>query len=75
MTNAKNLSQNEVAGFLLGLGLGLVVGLLFHPEPAVGRRGLLQNDSTKTGRSAARSPQTYSGVTKLGSQASKAMAS
>lgn len=29
----ENLSQREVAGFLLGLGLGLVVGLLFQPAP------------------------------------------
>ena len=72
--NGKNLSQKEVAGFLLGLGIGLVVGLLFQPEPAAGTRGLPQNDRT-TGRSAARRPQSYSGVTKLGSQASGAMAS
>jgi len=32
MSNGKNLSQNEVAGFLLGLGIGLVVGLLFQPR-------------------------------------------
>jgi hypothetical protein len=32
MTNGKTISQNEVARFLLGLGIGLVVGLLFQPR-------------------------------------------
>lgn len=32
MANGNKLSQNEVAGFLLGLGIGLVVGLLFQPQ-------------------------------------------
>ena len=74
MMKEKNLSQNEVAGFLLGLGIGLVVGLLFQPQPAVGTRGLLRNDSTKADRSVARRPQSYSDVTKP-SQAIGAMAS
>ena len=41
MTDEKNISQNEVAGFLLGLGIGLVVGLLFQPQPVDYPRGLL----------------------------------
>ena len=32
MTNGTSISQKEVAGFLLGLGIGLVVGLLFQPQ-------------------------------------------
>lgn len=34
MANGNKLSRNEVAGFLLGLGIGLVVGLLFQPPLA-----------------------------------------
>jgi hypothetical protein len=68
MTNKQNLSQNEVAGFLLGLGIGLVVGLLFQPKPAVNIRGLLQNDGTRI--------QPYSSVASPpGSQAAESMAS
>jgi hypothetical protein len=68
MTNKQNLSQNEVAGFLLGLGIGLVVGLLFQPKPAVNIRGLLQNDGTRA--------QPYSSVASPpGSQAAESMAS
>ena len=32
MTDGKMISQDQVAGFLLGLGIGLVVGLLFQPQ-------------------------------------------
>ena len=76
MTNTQNLSQNEVAGFLLGLGIGLVVGLLFQPKPAANIRGLLQDDGTRTDRSVARRSQPYSSVVKTpGSGAVKSMAS
>ena len=68
MTNKQTLSQNEVAGFLLGLGIGLVVGLLFQPKPAANIRGLLQNDGTRT--------RPYSSVASTrGSQAVESMAS
>jgi hypothetical protein len=47
MTNGKNISQNEVAGFLLGLGIGLVVGLLFQPPAS--HTGALGDNKAKTG--------------------------
>jgi hypothetical protein len=76
MTNENNLSQNEVAGFLLGLGIGLVVGLLFQPKLAVGTRGRLQNGGTKARGSVTRRPQPYSSVASPpGSQAAESMAS
>jgi hypothetical protein len=76
MTNKQNLSQNEVAGFLLGLGIGLVVGMLFQPRPAVNIRGLLQNDGTRSASSVARRSQPYSSVASTpGSQAAESMAS
>jgi hypothetical protein len=28
----RNLSQREVAGFLLGLGAGLILGIVFQPR-------------------------------------------
>ena len=31
MPNEKSLSQNDVSRFLLGLGIGLVVGFIFKP--------------------------------------------
>jgi hypothetical protein len=31
MSNEKSLGQNDVARFLLGLGIGLVVGIIFKP--------------------------------------------
>jgi hypothetical protein len=49
MTNGKNISQNEVAGFLLGLGIGLVVGLLFQPRAAGHPRGSLGHNTAKGG--------------------------
>jgi hypothetical protein len=49
MTNGTNLTQNEVAGFLLGLGIGLVVGFLFQPPLAGDTRGLLRDNSTRAG--------------------------
>jgi hypothetical protein len=30
-SNEKSVSQNEVARFLVGLGIGLVVGIIFRP--------------------------------------------
>jgi hypothetical protein len=55
MTNRRNVSQNEVAGFLLGLGMGLVVGLLFHSQPP--DRALLEDKTSKAGRSALSTPK------------------
>ena len=31
MSYEKSLSQNDVSRFLLGLGIGLVVGIIFKP--------------------------------------------
>lgn len=76
MTNKQSLSQNEVAGFLLGLGIGLIVGLLFQPKPAANIRGLLQNDGARTDSSVARRSQPYSSVVKTpGSRAVESVAS
>ena len=76
MTNKQNLSQNEVAGFLLGLGVGLVVGLLFQRKPAANIRGLLQNDRKRADSSVARRSQPYSSAMKTpGSRAVESVAS
>jgi len=40
MINGTNVSQEQVAGFLLGLGIGLVIGLIFQPQSGAGSRGL-----------------------------------
>ena len=56
MTNRRNVSQNEVAGFLLGLGMGLVVGLLFHSQPTDRARALLEDKTSKAGRSVLSTP-------------------
>ena len=39
MANEKNVNSNEVARFLLGLGIGLVVGMLFKPQAGDYRGG------------------------------------
>ena len=76
MANKQNINQNEVAGFLLGLGIGLVVGLLFQPKPAANIRGLLQDDGTRTDRSIAQRSQPYSSIVKTpGSRAVESVAS
>lgn len=31
--NEESVNRKDVAGFLLGLGIGLVVGIVFKPEP------------------------------------------
>jgi hypothetical protein len=56
MTNGKNISQNEVAGFLLGLGIGLVVGLLFQPRVGNHSREFLGYNTAKAGTSFLPSP-------------------
>ena len=33
MLNEESVNRKDVAGFLLGLGIGLVVGIVFKPEP------------------------------------------
>jgi hypothetical protein len=33
MLNEESVNRNDLAGFLLGLGIGLVVGIVFKPEP------------------------------------------
>jgi len=33
MLNEGNVNRKNVAGFLLGLGIGLVVGIVFQPQP------------------------------------------
>lgn len=63
MTNRRNVSQNEVAGFLLGLGMGLVVGLLFHSQPT--DRALLEDKTSKAGRSALSTPKRDSSALEL----------
>jgi len=57
MTSGKNISQNEVAGFLLGLGIGLVVGLLSQPKAADQAHGLVEYNTGKTGGSAPPGPR------------------
>jgi len=53
MTDQKNISQKEVAGFLLGLGIGLVVGLLFQSQPADQANALRRDRTPKTASAAA----------------------
>lgn len=40
----RNPNQRELAGFLLGLGIGLIVGIVFQPrdDPSVTVRGVDQ---------------------------------
>lgn len=33
MLNEENFNRKDVGGFLLGLGIGLVVGIVFQPQP------------------------------------------
>ncbi len=33
MLHEESVNQKDVAGFLLGLGIGLVVGIVFKPQP------------------------------------------
>ena len=33
MLSEESVNRKDVAGFLLGLGIGLVVGIVFKPEP------------------------------------------
>ena len=33
MLREESVSRKNVAGFLLGLGIGLVVGIVFQPQP------------------------------------------
>jgi hypothetical protein len=54
MANGRNLSQNEVAGFLLGLGIGLIVGLLF--QPADDARRFLQDGLVRSPAEASSDP-------------------
>jgi hypothetical protein len=61
MMNKKSISQNEVAGFLLGLGIGLVVGILFNPQPAGYPHGSFR-DTAKAGRSVSHSGSQSSAV-------------
>lgn len=51
MLNDKMAGQKQVANFLLGLGMGLVVGIVFHPQVDGKTRGL--RDGTSVGRRAA----------------------
>ena len=44
MTNENNISQCEVTGLLLGLGIGLVVGLLVQPQSSGGSRRTLRDE-------------------------------
>ncbi len=40
--NDETVRQNHVAGFLLGLALGLVVGIVFQPRVDAYRRGFVE---------------------------------
>jgi len=33
MLSEENVNRKNVAGFLLGLGIGLIVGIVFQPRP------------------------------------------
>jgi len=44
MTDENNISQSEVTGLLLGLGIGLVVGLLVQPQSSGGSRRTLRDE-------------------------------
>ncbi len=56
MSNEKNISQKTVSTFLLGLGIGLVVGIVFNPQPDNYTPRF--RESAKVGRSASPSAQT-----------------
>jgi hypothetical protein len=51
MVNGKQMSRNEVAGFLLGLGIGLIVGLLFSPPSSNHAAAETNNANTLSARS------------------------
>jgi hypothetical protein len=46
MSYEKSLSQNDVSRFLLGLGIGLVVGITFKPASDDYSRRLRESDTT-----------------------------
>jgi hypothetical protein len=47
MSNKKSLGQNDVSRFLLGLGIGLVVGIIFLKPPSGDySRGFRENATT-----------------------------
>lgn len=43
--NEETARQNRVTGFLLGLGFGLVVGIIFQPRDAFVRRPVERSKS------------------------------
>jgi hypothetical protein len=51
MPNEKSLSQNDVSRFLLGLGIGLVVGFIFKPPSNDYSRRFRESATTTTRRS------------------------
>jgi hypothetical protein len=55
-TDQKRLSQKEVACFLLGLGIGLVVGLLFQLRPTGPARTALTDRTAADARNALPGP-------------------
>ena len=51
MPNENGLSQNDVSRFLLGLGIGLVVGFIFKPPSNDFSRRFRESATTTTRRS------------------------
>jgi hypothetical protein len=56
MSNEKSLGQNDMSRFLLGLGIGLVVGIIFKPPSDDYPRRF--RESATTARSASHAPAT-----------------
>jgi hypothetical protein len=47
MLSEESVSQKDVAGFLLGLGIGLVVGIVFKTQPEDSPHYLVDADTSK----------------------------
>jgi hypothetical protein len=47
MSNEESVSQNEVARFLLGLGIGLFVGIIFRPRSDDYPRGVRESGTAE----------------------------
>jgi len=46
--NDETKRQNRVAGFLLGLGIGLVVGMVFQPRVDAYPRGFVESSKSRS---------------------------
>jgi hypothetical protein len=55
--NDETVRQNRVAGFLLGLALGLVVGIVFQPRVDAYPRGFVESGKSRSTASGQATPE------------------